>query len=161
VSDHGSIADIKPTLVWGMSYDNFLDEAAEMICDHWDEGEPFNHILNLNPNHDMWRLAEKMGRLHILTARDAGKLIGYFRLVLAPHTQDVTKIMAWDNVFYVLPEYRRYGIGPMMMKEGLRKAVELGASIAFFREQYRGDGRGGYLKRLGFEPHEIVYAKVL
>lgn len=148
------------TLEWDNKYDRFLDEAADLIVAHWGEVGSFRPHLELRPHHEAYRKAEAGGNLHILTARYCGILVGYFFIVLSRHIRDSTKLMVTDDVIYVRPGYRRYGIGSMLIREGLRKAQELGATIVMFREKARRKG-GGYLRRFGMEPHEIVYAKVL
>lgn len=150
------------TLSWGTSYRRFLDEAAEMICAHWDEVGSFRPTLSLNPNHDYYYNAERARILHILAARDCGSMIGYFFLIVTKSARDQTKIIARDDVIYVKPSYRRYLIGPKMKAAGVDRARELGASVVQFREKARRmNGQRSHLEDMGFELHELVYAKVL
>jgi GNAT superfamily N-acetyltransferase len=158
--DQGALLYVQPKLQWGLGYDAFLNEGAELICAQWDEVKLFPGVLSLHPWSGMYRRAE-MGRcLHILTARDAGKLVGYLGIIISRHPMDETATCVWDAFIYASPAYRQHWLGIRLLKEGIVCARQLGASIVFFHERARHRG-GGYLRRLGFEPHEITYSMVL
>lgn len=150
------------TLEWGTPYRRLLDEAAGLICAHWDEVGSFRPTFTLNPHHERYDATERAGLLHILTARDCGTIIGYFFMITAPSARDRTKLVAHDEVIYVKPAYRRYLIGPKMKAEAVEKARALGVSVVLFREKARRmNGQKSHLEDMGFALHELVYAKVL
>jgi GNAT superfamily N-acetyltransferase len=147
-------------------YAAFLEEAAPLISDHWEEVGSFREVLSLNPMHDAYIRLEKGGHFHILVARNEERMVGYFTLIIIPHPRDQTKLLGKEDAIYVKPEYRGSLIGYKMMKMGVDRMLEEGVSIAMYHEKSHWQrvgvtGTKSFLERLGFEPHEIVYAKVL
>jgi GNAT superfamily N-acetyltransferase len=147
-------------LEWGLSYDDFYREAKELIEQHWEEVGSHKEILRLNPDHDRYKALELIGALHILTARIGGIIAGYFFVLITQHPRDKSKTLAADDIIYSAPQYRSMMLGPRLLREALRYISEKNVDIVFFREKTRRKN-GGYLRRYGFEPHELVSAKVL
>lgn len=147
-------------LTWGTRYDDFIAEAWPLIRAHWNEVGSHRDVLRLDPDHERYRALEKVGALHILTARLDGKIIGYMFVLVTRHPRDRGAIAATDDVIYAAPQYRRHHVGAKMLREALRRVEELGVNIVFFREKAWRHG-GGYLERYRFHKQEMVYAKVL
>jgi len=150
---------------WGMTYSAFLAEAWPMAKRHWNEVGTFRDVLRLDPDHDRYRALERDGRLHILSARSDQFLVGYLFLLTLPHPRDRQARVARDDLFYVDPAYRKFRLGPAMIKSALSYA-EGRADIIMLSEKARrtlarGPHGGTYLKQYGFEPMETVWGKVL
>ena len=79
--------------------------------------KPFSQYKNLRSEAELW-LKDK--NTLVLTAEDAGELIGYFRgsVEKAPEYADRDKIGVVDDIF-VLKPYRRQGIAEMLFNEAL------------------------------------------
>jgi len=148
------------TYSWEPGYDKFYTEAKDLIAAHWNEVGSHRDILTLRPRHDVYRRLEDNGALEILVARDSGKMIGYFFLLFSPHPRDVEVVIAQDDIIYANPAYRREWVGYKLLKLAVSRATERGALLASFHEKTSRKG-GGYLKRLGFAPKEVVWTKVL
>jgi ribosomal protein S18 acetylase RimI-like enzyme len=146
-------------LQWGQPYVEFFAEAAQMIRAHWNEVGAHRDIIDLNPDHNRYINAERMGMLHILTARDGHKLVGYFAMMVMAHPRDKSVTIGAQEFIYADPAYRREQLGPMLEDEALARLEELKVNMAFFREK---EGRSGaHLRRRGFEPVETTFVKVL
>ena len=152
-------------LTWGMTYSAFLAEAWPMAKRHWDEVGTFNSVLRLDPDHDRYRMLERDGRLHILSARTDQFLIGYLFMLVVPHPRDKAVRVARDDLFYVDPNYRRFHLGPAMIESAISHAEGRADIIMLSTKARRTMGRGRYggeyLRRYGFEPLETVWGKVL
>lgn len=147
-------------LAWGTAYDRFIEEAWPLIRTHWEEVGSNRDILRLNPDHDRYRSLERAGVLHILLARTGGAIAGYMFLLVSRHPRDMAAMVATDDVIYVRPEYRRLGVGRLLIDEAIRFAGELRVHIVMFHAKAR-RRNSNYLARWGFRPHEIVYSKVI
>lgn len=146
-------------LQWGQPYIEFFAEAATMIRAHWDEVGAHRDILMLNPDHNRYINAERLGMLHILTARDGHKMVGYFAMMIMAHPRDKSATIGAQEFFYADPAYRREQLGPMLEDEALARLHDLKVNMAAFREK---EGRSGaHLRRRGFEPMETTWMKVL
>ena len=153
-------------LTWDKTYDEFLNEALMLIVNHWHEVGSHRDVLRLNPDHNRYRQLELGGFLHILCATDRQKIVGYMFVMLLPHPRDKNAIIGRDDVFYVTPEYRRRGVGLLLLKEALRFLEEDTCDIVMFSEKVRrtaarGARGGTYLRRFGFAPQEVVWSKVM
>lgn len=146
------------TFDWDMTYDGWLKEARDLIKAHWLEAGSFQDFMSLNLNDDAFRALQASGALHILTVRDEGEIIGYFFVMLSHHPLDKAHVIGSDVFIYTAPRYRRWGIGPQMIRLGEDRLRRLGAVVVFFREK---TGREGYLERFGYKPHEVVKYKVM
>lgn len=146
-------------LKWDTTYDDFLAEARPLIENHWAEVGSHRDVLVLDPDHQLYRNLERAGRLHILTARVDGMLAGYLFVLIAPHPRDRSAVIGRDDIFYVVPEYRRLRLGPAMIEEALRY-LDGRAHIVMFTAKLRRH-HTDYLARFGFHPQEQTWAKVL
>ena len=146
---------------WGMPYDEFAVRAAPLIQAHWDEVGSHRDILTLNPNHDRYRGAEKMGIMHLLTAWDGPRMAGYLIAFITAHSRDREATLgALNDVIYTVPEYRSRLVGYRMLQNALDLMDERKVNIAIFAEKV-GRTSPRLMKRLGFEPWEIVYSRIL
>lgn len=146
-------------LTWGQPYVEFFAEAATMIRAHWNEVGANRDILKLNPDHNRYIQAERLGILHLLTARDGHKMVGYFAMVTMSHPRDKSVTIGAQEFIYADPAYRRHQLGPMLEDEALDHLDKLGINMAVFREK---EGRSGaHLRRRGFEPIETTFVKFL
>ena len=155
-------------LSWGMPFDLWLGEASPMVRAHWQEVGSHRDVLSLQPQHELYRRAERAGALHILTARVDHDLAGYLFLLTMPHPRDRGAVLARDDIFYVSPRYRRLRLGVAMIEEAIGYAGGV-ADILMLTEKLRRRARGvqaqdigmGYLARWGFTPTEMIWSLVL
>jgi len=100
--------EIKPDITISKEwFINLMPELAPLFYDEWQEvsnGE--EHRQELNPAWDKYIQIEMAGMLHLFTARDAGKLVGYLLVVVHPHLHFADSIYGFVDAFYVLPPYR-------------------------------------------------------
>jgi GNAT superfamily N-acetyltransferase len=150
----------KISYAWNEDYDAFRIEGKALIERHWNEVGSHRDILRLDVDHTRYVALQKAGVFHLLTARADGKLIGYFGVLITPHTRDRNALIGMDEFIYAAPDYRRDLVGWRMLKEGMKYLGEAGCHLIAFREKTR-RRNGGYLKRLGFQPAELVSTLVI
>ena len=130
----------------------FAAVAAEVLPlaqAHWDEVEavlygPQEYTLNA----DQYRLFDRLGALHLVTARmtagdagdvaDAGDaaapgvLVGYAAFVLAPCPHRAGQVLAVMDALYLVPEARRGIAALRLLRHALRGLVARGAHAVQF-----------------------------
>lgn len=155
--------DFDPAIVyqWGMRYDAFFARARKLIQAHWNESGTFNEVLGFHPHHQIYRNAERMGALHILTAWSDGELVGYMTLFILDHPRDVTVKLVKDDVIYVRPDFRKFKVGWRMLELALERCEPYRAQGPLILNLRDKDHTGAYLERMGFELVERVYGKIL
>lgn len=127
---------------------------------HWEEVAMNKSTIPL----DMWfeqydKLAAEAS-LHIVTARDDDKIVGYYWAKIQPHLHYKESLTAFTDMFFLHPKYRKGMNGLKLIKffevsvraRGVQRIIastkaKLDLSVLF--------------ERLGFERAEFVYTKVI
>ena len=94
---------------------NLIKEAEGILKLHSEELTEFS--FSLNPNWDMYQHLEDMNVLHIVTAREGKKLIGYYVSIIALHYHYKDALIAENDIHYILPEYRKGWLGYKFLKQ--------------------------------------------
>ncbi len=99
------------------------------------------------------------GKLLLVAESDDGRIIGALvsevreRLFYEPRMEGV--IMD----FYIMPEFRRKGIGKMMMDEAIRLLREMGAHVISAEFPAQNQISVAFYRKYGFRPMMNVYVK--
>ncbi len=90
---------------------------------------PFLRHIPLEPDWNRYQDLERAGAFHILTARDAKKLIGYACWFVTQNYHYAQIRDAASDIFFIAPEYRGKGrIGLNLFLQSEAMARELGAN---------------------------------
>ena len=102
----------------------FQEETLKQIHD-----EEFEDILKLhskeltefsfklNPDWKVYQKLADINALHIVTARDDKKLVGYYVSFIMTHHHYKDALVAENDLHYILPEYRKGWLGYKFLKE--------------------------------------------
>jgi GNAT superfamily N-acetyltransferase len=73
-------------------------------------------IAHIAPDRDRYLDLENRGMLHCVTVRADGRMVGYYISAIATHLHyaDAGR-MSHTDLYYLLPEFRRGGIGAQML----------------------------------------------
>jgi GNAT superfamily N-acetyltransferase len=136
------------------------DEAQQLLEMHWQEIALNKDAIKLNPDLAQYEEAEKAGCLRIFTARDDGRLVGYFALLVqrSLHYQD--HAFANNDVIFLHPDYRKGHAASKLIKFAVECLAHDGVSMVFINTKTHRPF-DVLLKRLGFNHIENVYAKRL
>ena len=117
-------------------------------------------MTRVNPDFDRYLLMEKNGRLHVVKARSWNKsLVGYSIHMVYNHLHYKHLLVAEDDVFYVAPTVRGRGVARYMRAYACNTLKERGVQIVAARVKPHIPMT--HLEKLGYQPLEIVYSKVL
>ena len=136
----------------------FKAEMNQVIVAHWDEVALSKDKMPLNVNWaDYFDRAAK-GALVVITAREEGKLAGYWVLFLGenPHYQGV--LLAITDIYRILPEYRKGLTGVRMFAEGEKILKDIGVKKIVTATKLHADC-GSVWEKLGWIPVERIYQK--
>lgn len=99
--------------------------------------------------------------LHLVTARDREKVVGFFLCFVTPNAHyDGAGDMAFTDMYYLLPQYRKANIGIRLfvfMENTLRER----GVVKFYTSHKLHRDRSAMMKFLGFKATDIVYSKVI
>lgn len=127
---------------------------------HHKEVDVNNYDLELNPDWKQYYKLEEAGALRILTARDNGKLVGYFFTLVWPSLHFAQVLQATSDILYVMPEYRRGGTGAKLIKEAEKMMQDAGATRGYIVAKAN-TAAARMLPRQGYKLVENVFFKVL
>lgn len=105
-----------------------FDHIEPLLPKHYDEVADKSY--KLRPDMNVYRTCASDGRLLMLLAFHNDACIGYSVTVLTPHLHYRDSFIAYNDVLFVLPEYRSTSAGGRLMKATrelakFRKAVKL------------------------------------
>ena len=143
--------------------ERFASIAAELkpvIAEHWEE-MPFDPDLPLNLDVDLYFRMDMLDRLHIVTARDEGRLVGYFAAFVGRHTHYDIQMAAMD-VYFLLPEYRTAMNGMQLFAYFEETAQARGVRFLLATARIdRSPAAAKLFERLGWNAARTVYSKRL
>jgi len=142
------------------SFKDLEEEIIPLWEQHYDEIASNKDVIKLDPNLGGYRAFDECGGLIILTLRDNGKLVGYSFFVLQMSLHYQTVIMAANDLFYVLPEYRGKMLGSKLMREAEKILKDLGVHQILMRTKSYANF-GVLLERNGYEETEVHYRKLI
>lgn len=88
-----------------------LDVMMPMLEKHWDEVAGNKDKIKLDPDYNTYLKMESEGYLHVYTARDEGRLIGYSIFIVTYHLHYQTVKYANNDIIYIEPGYRKSEVG--------------------------------------------------
>lgn len=106
-----------------------LEEMKPLLEAHWLEVAKYQDKIAFSPDYDRYFLLENQGMLHIATARDDGKLVGYYISIVAPSLHYSQDLFAVNDVLFLDPEYRSKDTGYQMFKFAEKCLKVLGVSV--------------------------------
>ena len=122
---------------------------------------PIELNINLSLNEHSYGMLEQIGRCLYITAREEGKLVGWFLGIVTENPlSKVYKIMACQTL-YVSKDYRKSGISKKLIKEAetlSHKDFECQLLCFSFNT---GDSTIPHIESLGFKSTDIILSKKL
>ena len=141
-------------------YEEILEEILPLYPLHYDEIAMDKEHIPLDPDIGQYLHLEQVGVLHLFTVRDNEKLIGYHKAFIVPHIHFKSTLVAYADLYFLLPEYRKgfTGINFFRILEG--KLKELGVKKIYTMTKVHKDN-SALFDRLGYTLAEYAYTKYI
>jgi hypothetical protein len=108
-----------------------------------------------------YRACEEAGILHLVTARDEGKLAGYFLMLVTPNPHYYEQgLMALTDMYYLLPQYRM-GNNGLKLFSFMEQTVRAIGCVKMYTSHKLHRDRSLMFEALGLTPTDTIYSKVL
>ena len=107
---------------------------------------------------------EEAGVLRLCTARvaETQEMVGFILWMLAPYLHCMSCVQAFDDSFYIAPEYRSRGVGKGLFQCFEREAEAAGANRLILSCKVHGDtDRSEIFEHLGYSLYEKKFTKVI
>lgn len=95
---------------------NVENDAQELLEAHWREIAINQDKIQLNPDWGAYDELEGAGKLRIFTAREAGKLVGYFVVIVGANLHYRDHVFAVNDILFLAKEHRRGHTGKRLIK---------------------------------------------
>lgn len=90
----------------------FFRDAQSIMPLHWKEMALDQATIPLAVDGQRFQVIDDQDLLHIITARDGERLVGYFVAIVMPHLHyKDSGLMAFTDMYFILQEYRGGGAG--------------------------------------------------
>lgn len=139
---------------------DFERDATELWPRHWEELALDKDKFALGIDFEKFRHLESLELLHLVTARNEGKIVGYYLAIVMPHMhyKDAGK-MAFTDMYFILPEFRKGSVGIKLFTEAERTLKERGVVKAYLSCKAHKDV-STIFETLGWRLSDISYTKV-
>lgn len=137
------------------------DEVYPLTRNHWEGTKTYRRHEPFNPDRERFIAYNEMNFFHLVTARDGGKLVGYFGVYVTKsmHSQ---LTMATEDTLYLHPDYRvgRVALRFLLYIEQYLKPLGVW-EILFSCEIDNKSGIRKLLEYLGYEAKILQFSKHL
>jgi hypothetical protein len=82
------------------------EEALPLLRAHWEEVGVNKEAVPFDPDVAGYHGLEGLGMLHVLTCRDAGKIVGYHVSLVKTHLHYASTLVAFTDIYYLSPAQR-------------------------------------------------------
>ena len=137
-----------------------VPDVIELAYLDWEEMYHDKESYPFDPDWDLYYLLEDSGALLVFTARDSGKLIGYFSVVIGPNLHSKGKFVVSNDIIYLHKDYRKGLIGVKLFKFSEACLAESGYNQLQVNTSER-NNIDNLLKRLDYTKIETKFEKRL
>ena len=135
-------------------------DITELAYLDWEEMYHDKGSYPFDPDWDLYYLLEESGSLLIFTARDSGKLIGYFSVMIGPSLHSKGKLVVSNDIIYLHKDYRKGLTGVKLFKFTEACLAESGYKQLQVTTSEK-NNIDSLLKRLDYEKIETKFEKRL
>jgi GNAT superfamily N-acetyltransferase len=153
------------TVIAPESYLRILPELMPLFMLHWGETGLYRAIpgrLKPSPDLEKYRIADQTGMLLTLTARQDGRLVGYFIAFAQPCLHYSETLHCITDLPYVLPDVRHRGIGARLFRAAEKILTERGIKLWQSGSKLNSELHSSMdrlLRSMKFEPTDLIYSK--
>lgn len=136
------------------------DEIMVYWPQHWAEVALDRDRVPLDPDVAAYDEHADLGRLHVVTVRQRGELVGYHISLVTPHLHYKSSLCAFVDIYWLRPDCRQGLTGLNLFKEVERSLAARGVKKVYSGTKRHLDA-GILFERLGWTETERLFSKVL
>jgi len=141
-------AEMDGVTIQAEPFDTFYQDGHGLFAEHLVQvGEAPDAFAEKNI--ELMQVLDRLGCMHIVTARSNGRMFGYLMSILSPSLEKRDLMTAVQTAFYVSPDFR--GLGPKMQRWSIDDLRSRGVGEIYMRAGTRGSGprMGSLYRRMG------------
>jgi len=135
-------------------------EIQPLLYQHWQEIAMYKDKIDLEPDWARYDELAESGKLHIVTVRDDGELVGYYVTVITKGLHYKNTVYGINDILLLKPEYRNLGVGKNLFKfaEDLLRMEGVTVMTVHMKSYQPFDA---LCENLGFDYAERLYTKYI
>ena len=138
------------------NWDSYYSDCQELWKEHYDEIAVDKERMEMAPDVSFYQVCEDAGMLSILTARQNGKMIGYFLFIVRPHPHYRNVLCAFEDAYFMSKSCRKGMAGVRLIAEAEKVAKARGAKkLCVFTKMFKDLGK--IYERRGYKLTDHVY----
>lgn len=141
-------------------FSKMYHEGMALFDEHWDEIARHKEHIKLNPDYDKYISLERMGVVHVVTARNDGCLIGYAINFVAPNMHYQDWLYSVNDIIYISIDYRKTGAGYRLLRFMEKELKKIGVTNIHLSMKLAHDF-GPLMESLGYTAIERLYEKFI
>ena len=155
--------DLSDVCVRVETYDQIIEDIKKLLPQHWEEIALYKDEIALAPDYELYKRMHEMGMLVIYAVRKAlsDELVGYALYVVRPHLHYSLNRWAQSDIFWIAPQYRRFGIGRALFTFIESDMKEHGVDVMHTNVKVEHPAAALVLETLGHAKIEYGYSKRL
>lgn len=142
------------------AYDDIKFEIQPLLYQHWQEIAMYKDKIDLEPDWERYAELDRAGKLHIVTVRDDGELIGYYITLITKGLHYKNTVYGMNDILLLKPEYRNAGVGKNLFQfaEDLLRQEGVTVMTIHMKAYQPFDA---LCEKLGFDYAERLYTKYI
>jgi GNAT superfamily N-acetyltransferase len=131
-----------------------------LLTEHWLEISHYPDIL-LEVDWPAYEAAEANGKFRVFTARIDGVIVGYATFFVNRNPHYKSSLQAVQDILFLSPPYRGSTLGYRLIAFAHKALKAEGCQCEYHHQKIAHPALGRLLKKMGYEPIEIIWAKRL
>lgn len=137
----------------------FLQEMQELFPKHYEE-LCVTKDFPLVPDYDAYKALDDAKMLRAVVCRTESEVIGYIIFIVQPHLHYKTCITAFEDIYYIKPEYRKGRIGIRLFQYAEKVLKASGVNRIIMHTKVHLDN-SRLFEYLGYKNSDKLYTKIL
>jgi hypothetical protein len=139
------------------SFTNVRNEIKPLLDEHYKEIALHKDEIKLNPDWRGYARLADSGALRVYTARDEGKLVGYFVVIISRSLHYMDHLFANNDIIFIKKGHRKGTAGIKLIKYAVDSLKDEGIKLVNINTKMH-QSFGPVLERLEFAHVESVYS---
>ena len=157
-----------PSRIWGVpmrvqveAWKDALPELLKLFPLLWEDVAVDKDRFQAECDQDKYAALDSLGILHLVTAREGARLVGYFLVFVTPNAHyKGAGLMAFTDMYFLLPEYRG-GANSLKLFSFMEKTLREKGVVKIYTSHKNHRPHREMLGFLGYQPTDTVYSKCL
>lgn len=138
----------------------FLNEAKSLWPTHYEEVDTLKEKLEVDPDLETYEILNSLGKLHIVTVRKDGELVGYHLSIVDRLSHHRKILAAVGDLYWIRKDCRGARVGIKMFKKAEETLRTRGVKV-FHNIANLNNPHSRLFEYLGHVPTVIRYQKVI